>query len=235
MATEPQKTNLLNLLSENFTGNTSAIESLQESLSEVEPIIEYFTPSCEGFDTRIVALASSINNIKSEIVVLHSNANAVGCGTTAGQSTIRQDIVRNLSYEVSNENYVGDSPFDIISTTLSSGNVGYGTFLTYTQDDPTAGIGTEYADLGTCYGSPCISGTCVSFASSIAVKESEITTLRTELNSLISPVNSIKTERINYHVRRYADKIGIIELTAENVRIAIAITTLNNPTFDPFT
>ena len=140
-----------------------------------------------------------------------------------------------MSYEVSDENYVGDSPFNIIITTLSSGNIGYGTFLTNTQNDPTAGIGTEYANLATCYGSPCISGTCVSYASSIAVKQSEITSLRTELNSLIAPVNSIKTERINYHVRRYADKVGIIELTAEKVRINTAIVALNNPTFDSFT
>ena len=58
MATEPQKSNLLNLLSDTVSSNGSAIESLQESLIEIEEIIDYFEPSCIGFDSEILSLVS---------------------------------------------------------------------------------------------------------------------------------------------------------------------------------
>jgi len=235
MATEPQKSNLLNLLSDTVSSNKSAIESLQESLIEIEEIIDYFEPSCIGFDSEILSLVSDINTIKGEIVILNSNANAAGCGTTVGLSTIRQDIVRTLSYNISSDNYDGEDPFDITISTLSNGNIGYGTFLTYTQNDATTGIGTSFANIGICYGFPCIPANCVSYASSIAAKESQITVLRNELSVLINPINIIKGERVDYQLRRYGDKYSIRILTEENIKVSIAITTLNNPIYDPYT
>ena len=235
MATEPQKSNLLNLLSDTVSSNGSAIESLQESLIEIEEIIDYFQPSCIGFDSEILSLVSDINTIKGEIVILNSNANAAGCGTTVGLSTIRQDIVRTLSYNISSDNYDGEDPFDITISTLSNGNIGYGTFLTYTQNDSTTGIGTSFANIGICSGFPCIPANCVSYASSIAAKESQITVLRNELSVLINPINIIKEERVDYQLRRYGDKYSIRILTEENIKVSIAITTLNNPIYDPYT
>ena len=106
---------LKGVFAESIRGNNGFIQDLNEDLIEIEPIIESFTPSCEGFDTKIVALASSINSIKSEIVVLHTNAYNVGCGTTVGISTMRQDTLLNLSYKISDENYVDPdhSDFDL--------------------------------------------------------------------------------------------------------------------------
>lgn len=235
MATEPQKSNLLNLLSDTVSSNGSAIESLQESLIEIEEIIDYFEPSCIGFDSEILSLVSDINTIKGEIVILNSNANAAGCGTTVGLSTIRQDIVRTLSYNISSDNYDDEDPFGITISTLSNGNIGYGTFLTYTQNDSTTGIGTSFANIETCFGFPCIPADCVSYASSIAAKESQITVLRNELSVLINPINIIKEERVDYQLRRYGDKYSIRILTEENTKVSIAITTLNNPIYNPYT
>lgn len=239
MATEPQKTKLVNLLSETISSNESAIESLEESLLEVEEVISYFEPSCIGFDSRIVSLASSINNIKGEIVTLHANAYAVGCGTTVGISTIYQDVVRNRSYNISTSTYDGEDPYDVIVSTLLSSNVGYGTFLTYTKDDTTSivGTGNSYADVGTCYGSHqgCTTPICTVYANSISSKDSQIYSLRAELSNLIGPVNAIKTERVDYQIRRYGDKYSIRTLTEENVRINNSLTILNNPTYDPYT
>lgn len=230
---------LKGVFAESIRGNNGFIQDLNEDLIEIEPIIESFTPSCEGFDTKIVALASSINSIKSEIVVLHTNAYNVGCGTTVGISTMRQDTLLNLSYKISDENYVDpdhsdfdlpvNNPYDVVSIALTSGNVGYGTFSKHVPDDPTTGIGTLYASIGS--GGP----SCPSFATQITAKEDQITSLRNELVSLATKVNAIKEERVPYHYRRFRDKVDIIELNAKNARINIAAEALNNPIYDPYT
>lgn len=230
---------LKGVFAESIRGNNGFIQDLNEDLIEIEPIIESFTPSCEGFDTKIVALASSINSIKSEIVVLHTNAYAVGCGTTVGISTMRQDTLLNLSYKISDENYVDpdhsdfdlpvNNPYDIVSIALTSGNVGYGTFSKHVPDDPTTGIGTLYASIGS--GGP----SCPSFATQIVAKETEITSLRNELVSLATKVNAIKEERVPYHYRKFRDKVDIIELNAKNARLNIAAEALSNPIYDPYT
>lgn len=230
---------LKGVFAESIRENTGFIQDLNEDLIEIEPIIESFTPSCEGFDTKIVSLASSINSIKSEIVVLHTNAYNVGCGTTVGISTMRQDTLLNLSYKISDENYVDpdhsdfdlpvNNPYDVVSIALTSGNVGYGTFSKHVPDDPTTGIGTLYASIGS--GGP----SCPSFATQIAAKETEITSLRNELVSLATKVNAIKEERVPYHYRRFRDKVDIIELNAKNARLNIAAEALSNPIYDPYT
>ena len=70
------------VFAESTRDNNGFIADANNDNIDIAPIIESFTPSCEGFDRRIVALASSINSIKSEIVVLYTNAYDVGCGTT---------------------------------------------------------------------------------------------------------------------------------------------------------
>lgn len=234
-----KKETLKGVFAESVRGNIGFIQDLNEDLIEIGPIIESFTPSCEGFDTKIVSLVSNINSIKSEIVVLHTNAYAVGCGNTVGISTMFQDTVLNLSYKVSDENYVDtdhsdfdlpvNNPFDVVSTVLTSGNVGYGTFSKHVPDDPTTGIGTLYASIGS--GGP----SCPGFASQIAVKEDQITSLRNELISLASKVNSIKEERVPYHYRRFRNKVDIIELNEKNAKLNIAAEALSNPIYDPYT
>lgn len=234
-----KKETLKGVFAESIRTHNGFIQDHNEDLIEIEPIIESFTPSCEGFDTKIVSLVSNINIIKSEIVVLHTNAYAVGCGNTVGISTMFQDTVLNLSYKVSDENYVDtdhsdfdfpvNNPFDVVSTVLTSGNVGYGTFSKHVPDDPTAGIGTLYASIGS--GGP----SCPGFASQITAKEDQITSLRDELISLASKVNAIKEERVPYHYRRFRNKVDIIELNEKNAKLNIAAEALNNPIYDPYT
>lgn len=227
------------VFAESTRDNNGFIADANNDNIDIAPIIESFTPSCEGFDRRIVALASSINSIKSEIVVLYTNAYDVGCGTTVGISTMFQDTVLNLSYKISDENYVDpdhsdfdgpvNNPYDIVSIALTSGNVGYGTFSKHIPDDPTTGIGSTYADIGS--GGP----SCPGYATQIAAKETEITSLRNELISLTDPVNVIKEERVPYHYRRFRNKVDVIELNEKNTKLNIAAEALNNPIYDPYT
>jgi hypothetical protein len=219
---------LINILTERKTGNIESIEVLEERRPGIQTNINLFSPICNAVDSQIVSIASSILTIQNEIVGLSTNAYAVGCGTTGvGAIVIYPDTVKNYSYNISTQSYDGDSPYDVNVSLLNSGNVGFGTFLVYTQNDSSqSGIGTLYDDIGVCYRIPCTSGNCVSFASSITEKQNQLTVLRNQLTELVTSSNSVKTERVNYEIERYAGNYTIRILTEENVRISTAITTI---------
>jgi hypothetical protein len=228
---------LKGVLAETIRGNIGFIQDSNQDLIEIEPIIESFTPSCEGFDTKILSIASQIQNIQSDIVNLYEIAYNAGCGGAVGDYF--QDTVENLSYKISDENYVDpdhsdfdapvNNPYDVVSVALTSGNVGYGTFTKFTQNNTSAGIGSTYTSIGS--GGPL----CPGYATQIAAKEALLEPLRAEIISLIVPVNAIKEERVPYHYRRFRDKVDIIELNAKNAKINIAVEVLNNPVYDPYT
>ena len=68
MATQPQQTNLNVTLNGKISANNDSITDItNESLPNIQSNIDNFTPSCTGFDTRIVALASSITTIQAQI------------------------------------------------------------------------------------------------------------------------------------------------------------------------
>ncbi len=220
---------LTNLLSGKIEGNSSSIEVLTERRPGIQTNINLFSPVCNTIDSQIVSIAASIVTIQTEIVGLSTNAYAVGCGTTAGATTVFPDTVRNYSYNISTQSYDGDSPYDVNIAFLNSGNVGFGTLLVYTQNDSSqSGIGTLYDDIGVCYRTPCTSGNCVSFASSITEKQNQLTILRNQLTSLVTSSNNVKTERVDYEIERYAGNYTIRILTEENTRISTAITTIKN-------
>lgn len=236
MATQPQFNNLNNLLKDRLSSNNESINIItNESLPETQSKIDNFTPSCTGFDTRIVSLASSINNIQNDIVILHSNAYAVGCGTTVGQTELYPDTIQVKSFNISISNYDDDDPFAESTTTLTSSNVGFGTFTLYTQNNSSvSGLGIIYADIGNCYGVGCISGDCTTYLNQITAKEAELVPLRLELSSLRDSVNSLKFLRTDYEEQRWADKNTIKQLQQEIIQIGIALTNLNNPQYDSF-
>lgn len=220
---------LVNLLSGNISGNIESIDVLVERRPGIQTNINLFSPICNRLDTEIVSIAASIVTLQTEIVNLSTSAYAVGCGTTAGASIVRPDTVRTYSYNLCTESYDGDAPYDVNVTFLNSGNVGFGTFLVYTQNDPTqTGIGSLYGDIGSCYRIPCTSGNCVSFASSITAKQNQLTTLRNALVGLVTSSSQVKREREEYEIERYGTNYTIRILREENVRISAAITTVQN-------
>lgn len=220
---------LVSLLSDNVSSNNDSIEVLLERKPGIQTNINLFSPICNNIDTQIVSIAASIVNIQTEIVSLSANAYAVGCGTTVGVSTVYPDTVRTYSYNLCTENYDGDEPYDVNVAFLNSGNIGVGTFLVYTQSDTTqSGIGSLYPDIGSCYGTPCTSGVCVSFASSITEKQNQISILRNQLVGIVTSSKQLKREREDYEIERYGINYTLRVLREENLRISAAITTVQN-------
>lgn len=222
-------TQLTDLLSQKSVGNTQSISALTDRKPQVQTNIDLFTPICNNVDTQIVAIAASIVTLQNEIVTLSTNAYAVGCGTTAGASTIFPDSVKTQSYNLCTAGYDGEAPYTVTTSTLSSGNIGVGTFLIYTQNDSSiTGIGTSFGSTSTCFrpAQGCTSGVCASFASSISTKQSEIITLRNRLIDLVSSSNQIKRERVDFEIERFGNNYTIRILNEENTRISAAITTI---------
>jgi len=225
---------LNDILEQKVVSNNSAIETLNDNKVETQEVIDLFTSPCTNVDTRIVSITAQINTLKQEIVTLSTNAYAVGCGTTAGVTTIYPDVVRVYSENVSNSTYDGDSPFSTSNTTLSSSNVGLGTYLVYTASDSSqTGIGSLYGDLSSCYRNLiipplCNTSVCVSHASSITSKQSQIVSLQSQLSDLVTSSNQIKTERREYEIERYAHNSTVRVLGEENTRLYGSIQTIRN-------
>lgn len=222
---------LTDLLSGKITGNAESISTLNERTPEIQKNVDLFTPICTTIDNQIVSIAASIVSLQNDIVTLSTNAYAVGCGTAVGLTTVYPDIVRTFSYNLCTPSYIGNAPYDVTSAILSSGNVGVGTFLLYTQNDSSqSGIGTLYAGISSCNRpiQGCTSGVCASYASSITAKQNEITSLRGQLVNLVSSSIKVKTERTDYEIQRYGNNYTVKILTDENIRISSAITTIQS-------
>jgi len=235
MATQPQKDNVIRILNETIEKNLDAVEDNKITIVENQNVINDFNPSCGGLDGRIVVLTNQINVLKSQIISIHSQAYAVGCGTTAGQKIYYPDSSIDSSYNLSDNSYEDEEPYEITNVSLSSSNVGFGTFIIYRKDDnQSSSLGIYYNQINTCFGIGCNSGNCVNFSNEITQRESQIEVLRSELTRLVVSVNSLKTDRVDYQIRRWADKHTNKILLEENERILQSIKVLNDPEYDQF-
>lgn len=218
---------LTNILSNKVVDNTESIQELREKLPDVQTNIDLFTPVCQSVDSQILSINNSIVTLQNEIVVLHTNAYAVGCGTTTGMSTMYPDSVTLQSFNISSATYSGEDPYDVSSQLINFSNVGLGTFTLHVPNDSSqSGMGILYGDIGNCYRitPPC--GDCASFSASITAKQNQIVTLRNQLTPLISNVNAIKRERVDYEIERYGYNYVIEDMRRENNRIGAAVTSI---------
>lgn len=235
MATQPQKNNVVNLLTESIEQNLETIEENKLTIIESQSIIDDFNPSCKGLDSRIVTITSQINTLLGEISSLNLQAYGVGCGTTIGSTTIYPDNILDSSYNLSNEPYDDEDPYLVTNTTLTTSNVGFGTFVIYRKNDNlVAGIGISYSNVDSCFRIGCVGANCVNFSNQIQQKQSQIEVLRSELNQLVTSVNSLKTDRLDYQTRRWTDKHTNKLLIEDNKRMIFSIETLNKSEYDQY-
>jgi len=235
MATQPQKDDLKILFNGTIDSNLDGIVDSEAKIKEIQPIIDKFDPACKGLDKEIVTITASINALKAEIVTLHLTAHNVGCGTTVGVTTVFSDTIVDSSYKLSSSTYDSDDPYDITNTTLTTSNVGFGTFVIYTKNNSSStGLGSAFASIGSCYGVNCIPQTCTTALTNITAKQNQIISLQSQLDNLVSASNSMRTERIDYQVIRWAEKSSIRSAKEENERIKKAIGVLEDAKYDPY-
>lgn len=152
----------------------------------VQTLINRFDPATKGLDTRIVEINTEIRNIQSQILALGQSANAVGCGTTGSVVNVTEDTV--VAYDWA---FTLPNPFSVSTTTLTTSNLGVGTYVGVTQ----VSIGTYYGLLGL--------GTCVGYANSISTLEGSLSTYRSERDNLIVQVNAMKSARATFKLQKF--------------------------------
>lgn len=221
---------LVKKLKDKISSNKSAVGYIEEKIPEYEETIGEFTEIIIPIENKIISVASSINSLQQQIVSIATSAFNVGCGTTVGVSTVYPDTVKNHSENVNSSSYDGFDPFGgKTSSLLSSSNVGVGTFLVFTQNDSSqAGLGTLYGTMESCFRTPCTGSVCVDYNSQITSLQSQIVTLRNQLPSEITKVNSIRTEKKNSEIERYGQKRGVASLKQRNSEIESAVNTINS-------
>lgn len=177
----------------------------------VDTLINRFDPSTKGLDTKILELNTEIRNIQNQILALGQSANAVGCGTTGSIVNVPGDTVIAYDWAFSLPN-----PFSVSTTTLSTNNLGVGTYLGVS----TVSIGTHFGILGL--------GTCVGYANSISTLEGSLSTYRSERDNLIVQVNAMKAARSTFKLQKFGYDSAEAKLNAQISQKSIIIAALED-------
>ena len=221
---------LVKKLNDKISSNKSAVGFIEAEIPKYEETIGEFIEITIPIENKIISVASSINSLQQQIVSIATSAFNVGCGTTAGATIVYPDTVKTHNENVTSPSYDGFDPFGgQTSSVLSSSNVGIGTFLVFTQNDSSqTGLGTLYGTIGSCFATPCTGSVCIDYNSQITSLQSQIVTLRGQLPSEITKVNSIRTEKKNSEIERYGQKRGAAALKQRNSEMESAVNTINS-------
>ena len=209
------------------------IEDAKEQGNEIDPPlqerIDDYTPFTRNIDNRLVAIASNITTLKTEIKDLivqavGSNTNG-GCGTTtglcdtysggissclAGYEQLTDDLFQVRVQNMSSRSYTDLSPEDHSTNTLTSSNAGIGSVNILTKDGG-AGIGYTVTISS--------SGGCATYYNQVTTKFGQIDTLRAEAANLISNVNTAKRERGKLEIQRWGILYNNKQASDENTHL----------------
>ena len=205
--------------------------------------IDDYGPMTTNVDNRLVAIASSITTLKTEIKNLivqavGTNPNG-GCGTTtglcdtysggissclSGYEELDDDLFQVRVQNMSSRSYFGIEPAEHSTSTLSSSNVGIGSFNILTKDGGS-GIGFTVTISS--------SGSCATYYNQVTSKFGEIDTLRSEADELISTINVAKRERSTLQMQRWGNLWQNNEFTNNNAQLAEASDKIQGDTLSP--
>ena len=206
--------------------------------------IDDYGPMTTNVDNRLVAIASSITTLKTEIknLIVQAVGNIdedPGCGTLTGLCTVygggistclagyeqlTDDLFQVRVQNMSSRSYFGIEPAQHSTSTLSSSNVGIGSFNILTKDGGS-GIGFTVTISS--------SGACATYYNQVTSKFGEIDTLRSEADELISTINVAKRERSSLQMQRWGNLWQNNEFTNNNAQLSEASDKIQGDTLSP--
>lgn len=205
--------------SDNPTKDPNVIKT--ERVTELENTIDAYEDSASILDRKILAANDAINAKKLEIVNIVTDAIGAGCSyiyaipssqdplifdsVTIGLGrTVYSDQAQYKAYN-NLSNFSARNPFDTDSeNTLSSSTLGSG-YQTITSNNDGSSVGLAATIPGTLLLGGA-SSTCAGYASSIDSIAAEIVTLRTERDSYISNVNTLKDGKLDEEILYWGEK-----------------------------
>jgi hypothetical protein len=171
--------------------------------------IDDYGPLINDTDKQIIVIGNSINALKQEIVAL------IGYASTVAIGTVKNDTLLTKVENMNSRSYTGDNPMGFSNVSLSS-NVGVGSFNYLTYDS-----GTSIGSTGTvAFASTALSPSNLNL---VKAKYASIDALRSQAQSLIVSINSVKYERRFYQSQRWGMFYAINDQETENVRLNTAI------------
>jgi len=198
-------------------------DNILAKIENLEEVINRFTPITQGLDDRILTLNAPVSNAQTELFNLYTGAELAGCSIFVNDATPVVDVVRDVvtlyNYDYTDASYTGEDPFNESNFALTTSNLGIATHTAIA----TVSIG------GTFYGVTGTGVTCVSFASSISAKNSEISSLQTPRDAVITPINELKAARSEYQLQRYGYKKTQFELDKDIASANLIVQTLQDP------
>lgn len=221
----------LNTVEEGYTVRTGIGSTEQIKIWGPSELISLYDIPTEKIDNKIIEINSEIESRQEQILTLGQEANSVGCGTTGigigttslgfTTTTVYKDALYYGSYS-----YSGSNPFSQTSGILTTTNAGVGTQTYVTPVE----IGSYFSPIGTCNDLlNCTPELCAGYATSIANLTSEISTLQSERNGLISKVNTLKTARSEFKLQQYAYNQSKEKLNQKIQSTQAIITFLEDP------
>jgi hypothetical protein len=134
---------------------------------------------------------------------------SVGFGTTATATSTIDSNGKLQSITVVNpgSNYI-TAPIVYVESLDNTIGLGTETYIS------SVAIGIYINPIETCIGLSCDSGTCAGYATSISNLNSQIATLRTQRNNLITKVNVLKAGRSGYELQNYAYNQSTAQINA---------------------
>ena len=202
-------------------------DNILAKIENLEEVINRFDPITQGLDDRILTLNAPVSTAQTELFNLYTGAAQAGCSTFVDDATpvvdVRRDVVTLYNYDYTDTSYTGEDPFNESNFALTTSNLGIATHTAIA----TVSIGTFYGFTG-------VGASCVSYASSISAKNSEISSLQTPRDAVITPLNEIKEARSEYQLQRYGYRKTQFELDADIVSANLIVQTLQDPDFTQF-
>jgi hypothetical protein len=205
-----------------YTINTGVGSTPIKVYGPDELIGNYDVP-IKNLDNQIIQINDEIKNLQQQILTWGQAASVAGCGSTAGISTVYRDDLKYKTYGFTSPNPYSESQGDL--TTL---NLGIGTVNFISQ----VSIGTYRAQIGECFSLLCDEETCSGFAASITNATNQITTKREERDNLLTIVNTLKNNRIEFQLQKYAYTESKNKLNSQISSSQAIINYLNNLSYD---
>lgn len=214
----------INTVESGYTINVG-VGSTPVKIYGVNETIQNYNFPIQNLDSKIVEINDEIKSLQQQVLSLGQSASSVGCGSTGSINTVYRDDLKYKNYSFSSPNPYAESQGD-----LTSSNLGIGTNNFVVQ----VSIGTYHGNIGTCYGFFCNNEICAGFANSITTLNSQISQKQTERNNLINIVNTLKGNRIEFQMQKYAYDESKNKLNLQISSSEAIINFLQNPEYQEF-
>lgn len=218
------------------------IDKKKLDIQNLENRVQNFKESASILDKKILELNNQINYKKIEIVNLVSSAVSLGCSVGLAASGFFALIVNDAQIGIGStvyldqanykeyggiSNYSARNPFTSDDTVpLTATNVGNG-YMTILSNNDGLNVGIYLTVFMTGHPEP-VSSTCIGYANSIGNITAEITSLRSQRDSCLENVNTVKNGKLDEEIILWGEKSAEVRIKTLKSNTTSLINSINS-------